>query len=209
MTKLCSIAGCGRPRIARGWCHTHYKRWQTHGDPLQGAKPVWDPVCSIAGCSKPSGTRGLCATHYTRWRRHGNPLTVLTAPNGSGYIHAQGYRRVYDAEGIHRAEHIVIAEQVLGRRLQGDQQVHHVDQNKANNQNGNLVICPSTSYHQLLHKRQRALDACGNANFQKCCHCQQYDAPERLVAQKKYHYHRRCRQQYQTALKGRALGARC
>lgn len=29
----CTIDGCDAPRIARGWCHRHYKRWQTHGAP--------------------------------------------------------------------------------------------------------------------------------------------------------------------------------
>lgn len=28
---LCSVEGCDRPRLARGWCNTHYKRWQLHG----------------------------------------------------------------------------------------------------------------------------------------------------------------------------------
>lgn len=27
----CSIDGCEKPQIARGWCHTHYKRWSSHG----------------------------------------------------------------------------------------------------------------------------------------------------------------------------------
>lgn len=31
---LCSLAGCGRPSSARGWCMGHYKRWRRHGDPL-------------------------------------------------------------------------------------------------------------------------------------------------------------------------------
>lgn len=34
MERTCSIEGCEKPHIARGWCHKHYKRWQAHGDPL-------------------------------------------------------------------------------------------------------------------------------------------------------------------------------
>ena len=32
----CSIPGCGRETIARGWCWRHWKRWRRHGDPLAG-----------------------------------------------------------------------------------------------------------------------------------------------------------------------------
>ncbi len=31
--KHCKITDCNKKRIARGWCHMHYKRWQIHGSP--------------------------------------------------------------------------------------------------------------------------------------------------------------------------------
>lgn len=30
----CSIEGCERGHLARGWCSVHYRRWRKHGDPL-------------------------------------------------------------------------------------------------------------------------------------------------------------------------------
>lgn len=36
---ICSIDGCGKPTIARGWCSKHWTRWQRHGDPLAGGTP--------------------------------------------------------------------------------------------------------------------------------------------------------------------------
>lgn len=30
-TRTCSIDGCAKPHEARGWCRTHYGRWQKHG----------------------------------------------------------------------------------------------------------------------------------------------------------------------------------
>ena len=32
-TGVCSIAGCGKPHIAQGYCNLHYGRWKRYGDP--------------------------------------------------------------------------------------------------------------------------------------------------------------------------------
>lgn len=34
--KLCSINGCERTQLCRGWCSRHYRRWRKHGDPTAG-----------------------------------------------------------------------------------------------------------------------------------------------------------------------------
>jgi hypothetical protein len=31
--RLCEVEGCNRPHQSRGWCNTHYRRWQRHGAP--------------------------------------------------------------------------------------------------------------------------------------------------------------------------------
>lgn len=36
----CSIQGCTRRRVARGWCQTHYEHWRTYGDPRPRRKPT-------------------------------------------------------------------------------------------------------------------------------------------------------------------------
>lgn len=40
----CVIQGCGQRQKARGWCRSHYERWQRHGDPTAGRQRMYgDP----------------------------------------------------------------------------------------------------------------------------------------------------------------------
>jgi hypothetical protein len=55
-------------------------------------------------------------------------------------------------------EHIVIAEETLGRRLKRGECVHHLDGDKSNNRRSNLLIC-TNSYHRWLHERMSLLYA--------------------------------------------------
>jgi 5-methylcytosine-specific restriction endonuclease McrA len=34
--RTCSLAGCGDPHYARGYCNRHWQSWRRHGDPLGG-----------------------------------------------------------------------------------------------------------------------------------------------------------------------------
>lgn len=43
--RICSVVGCGERHRARGWCRTHYRRWQRHGSPL-AERPVRRPEAS-------------------------------------------------------------------------------------------------------------------------------------------------------------------
>lgn len=68
--------------------------------------------------------------------------------------------------------HRLVAEAALGKPLPQGVEVHHVDENKSNNANTNLVICQDRTYHKLLHVRARVLRAGGNPNTERiCCRC--------------------------------------
>jgi len=102
-------------------------------------------------------------------------------PDGTGAVTKAGYISISNGTGKFIYEHVRVAEAAIGRQLPLGAQVHHVDGNPANNTKTNLVICPDQKYHALLHRRTRAYDACGNANYLICTYCGKYDDPEKLI----------------------------
>jgi hypothetical protein len=136
--------------------------------------------CLVAGCAKPVMCVQLCSVHYKRHRRYGDPNVQRHASPGMGHFPAEGYAHVV-LGGKLRLYHRVVAARALGRQLPPGCEVHHFDGNPANQAADNLVICPDRAYHMLLHRRQRALDACGHANWRKCAKCKSWDDPSRLT----------------------------
>lgn len=152
---------------------------------------------SVEWCERPSRSGGMCNRHYEHNRKHGYPVSLVkVTPYGEPALTPDGYLRI-PADGKRRMQHVVIAERVLGKPLPDGAEVHHVDGNKANNDHTNLVICPDVAYHQLLHRRQRALDASGHADWRKCTICKQYDAPANLIINGYGHVkHKACANEY-------------
>jgi hypothetical protein len=107
----------------------------------------------------------------------------------------QRYKRVR-VNGRNTAEHILIAEKILGRPLKGSETVHHVDDDGFNNKPDNMVLCPNQQYHMLLHMRQRAFDACGHYDWRKCVRCKIYDSLNNLRVYKKVAMHSSCNREY-------------
>lgn len=103
----CSIDECERPAFARGWCSTHYSRWQRHGDPLYDkprgrplAERFWEKVTKsddLNGCWLWTGYRNrtgygtigpggqhrsdVLATNVS-WELHNGPI-----PDGLNVLH--------------------------------------------------------------------------------------------------------------------------
>jgi len=162
--------------------------------------------CTRPNCNRLSVARGICHRHYQAAHREGSALPPRTkAEDGAGFLGDTGYRAVYK-NGKRKAQHIFVAESALGRCLPSGAVVHHVNENRDDNRNVNLVICESSAYHLYLHRRVRALRECGNANFLKCSICKQFDDPGRLViffsnGAPRNQHHRQCWNLYHRALR--------
>lgn len=120
--------------------------------------------------------------------------------DGEGSLNALGYWQ-FSRNGKLMAGHVLVAEAALGKPLPKGAQVHHVDDDRANNAPNNLVVCPDQKYHRLLHRRTAAINAGYPANYIICRHCHEYDDPDVMKTEgSRSMSHPTCRSQYRRAL---------
>ena len=89
--RICSIPGCEKSVLARGWCGTHYRRWHTHGDPgtaellHRGSNPP--PPCSLLDCAEPAVSNGMCHRHSENYRARGHAEPIREWPLIARLVH--------------------------------------------------------------------------------------------------------------------------
>lgn len=146
--RLCTIDGCDRREMAKGLCSGHYQRKRMKGDPLTGGplKPSGKPRvvfadCSVEDCDRSSrvASRSLCALHYQRWQKHGDPTVRLKEPTGR-WINSHGYVLLSTGSPRMVMEHRVVMERILGRELLPNENVHHLNGERADNRPENLEL---------------------------------------------------------------------
>lgn len=74
-TRPCSVEGCAKPSLGRGWCSMHYSRWRKTGE-IGSAEPMrrGPRPCRVEGChNKAISADDLCPTHCRRKRLYDNP----------------------------------------------------------------------------------------------------------------------------------------
>lgn len=76
--RLCTIPNCDKPHLAKGWCHMHYQRWRSHGDPMGGKHRLpKGTLCKVGDCKNIQHTRGWCNKHWKRVLRNGDPFLII------------------------------------------------------------------------------------------------------------------------------------
>ena len=116
----------------------------------------------------------------------------------------QGFGKYHNGtkiDGKPLRKHVINAQKALGKPLPSGAVVHHIDGNRANNENKNLLICPSEAYHNLIHLRTEALEACGNASWRRCVHCKEWHPIETMTKRDKRpntsYQHKHCHTEYE------------
>lgn len=135
------------------------------------ARAVPKPVCTVEGCTEEAREydRTLCATHAMRMRRHDDPTYITPPEVTSAKLRELALQRTPDAKPdtyrklFGRHEHRVIGEQIAGRPLRSDEHVHHIDEDKHNNDPSNLEVL-SAAEHLRLHAKKRSA---ANSNAKK------------------------------------------
>lgn len=73
------------------------------------------------------------------------------------------YRKIKTPDGRHMLEHRYVMEQVLGRQLRPDEQVHHKNHDRLDNRPENLEVVTSAEHglRHTIHATSKACVVCG------------------------------------------------
>lgn len=151
--------------------------------------------------------RGWVRGEPVRFRQghHSRIKEIHGTWNGGRYVNSDGYVMV-KADGHPRADtngyvrdHVLVVERAMGKPIGPEHPIHHVNGDREDNGNRNLVVCEDQVYHMLLERRQAALDACGHAGWMRCGYCGEWSDPEEMYLRPdgRSGFHSRCCREYQ------------
>lgn len=159
----CKVDGCEKATgKARGLCGMHYQRLIEKGDvgPSHSLRRPGRLCTVIMGggqpCDRPIRGKEWCVTHYRRWERSGDvnanvpiqPYSVLghgrrLTPDGYIVVRRPDHPNAFPSTGL-ISEHRLVMSEHLGRPLQAEENVHHVNGDRADNRIENLELWSSS-----------------------------------------------------------------
>ena len=151
ITRACIRCGVTIPRGKRSWdeyMKRKYCNWRCYF-PAVTVGPADDEPKLCISCHEPFMRRGR-DEGTRKW--NARKFCSNCGPRGPSAKRSSGngYIKVCVTPDTYKLEHRLIAEKALGRLLKVNEVVHHVNGNKADNRNSNLLICRQ-GYHKWLH----------------------------------------------------------
>ena len=115
-------------------------------------------LCEICGkevtrCDSQFYEHCFCSVECTgKWYSENYKMGNSARWSG-GKIDQNGYWFIKQPDGSYKQEHIIVAEKMLGRPLEENEVVHHINKNKKDNTPENLLVM-TRSEHINLHRKE-------------------------------------------------------
>lgn len=94
---------------------------------------------------------------YAEWEKQNCVGEKSPRYKGGIYHSTLGYTFLRQPDKTYKAEHRIVAEKIIGRKLQENEVVHHIDGNKQNNSKENLVVI-TRGEHAKIHRGKRQIE---------------------------------------------------